>query len=199
MHPRLNVLASAIALFLLANCGGSGSAVRPTSAFTDQDTRLFEDGLDLVGDPDGLTGRWADDWSNEMRDRVERSDFVALVTVNTLRTDIDPEQQTTHWLLVGIDDVLKGRDKAREISLASPQAAIGFQSVDRERATILRKPLVLLAKWVAQPNGGVRPAWHLAPASREVVAAVRSHLQIEAPPPSTIVETHESDSKTLRR
>jgi hypothetical protein len=172
-HSQLAIVFLALTL---GCCGTAGSAARPSSPFTDNDTRLFESGVDMVGDPAELTGRWADDWSNEMRERVARSDFVALVTVNTVRTDISPEQHTTHWLIVGVDDVLKGGSGNRELSLASHQDALGFESVDRERGTILRRPLLLLAKWVAEPSGEVRPAWHLAPASKEVLAVVRSNL-----------------------
>jgi hypothetical protein len=186
-----------VVLTLTLGCGTAGSAAKPSSPFTDNDTRLFESGVDMVGDPAELTGRWADEWSNEMRERVARSDFVALVTVNMVRTDISPEQHTTHWLIVGVDDVLKGGSGNRELSLASPQDALGFESVDRQRGTILRRPLLLLAKWVAEPSGEVRPAWHLAPASKQVLAVVRSNLggAGDANSSKTKVETFEYDGK----
>jgi hypothetical protein len=192
-HPHLAFVFLGLAL----GCGTASSAAKPSSPFTDNDTRLFESGVDMVGDPAELTGRWADDWSNEMRERVARSDFVALVTVNTVRTDISPEQHTTHWLIVGVDDVLKGGSGNRELSLASPQDALGFESVDRERGTILRRPLLLLAKWVAEPSGHVRPAWHLAPASQQVLAVVRSNLggAGASTGSKTKVETIEYDGK----
>jgi hypothetical protein len=90
---------------------------------------------------------------------------------------------------------LKGGAGAHELSLASADSALGFDSVDRERGTILRRPLLLLAKWVAQPSGEVRPAWHLAPASKQVIAVVRSHLDGDAPASTTIVETHRVDGE----
>jgi hypothetical protein len=193
-HYQLSLVLAALTL---GACGTAGSAAKPSSPFTDNDTRLFESGVDTVGDPGQLTGRWADDWTNEMRERVARSDFVALVTVNTVRTDINPEQHTTHWLVVGVDDVLKGGAGKRELSLPSPQDALGFESVDRERGTILRRPLLLLAKWVAEPGGEVRPAWHLAPASKEVLAVVRSHLggDGDSTASNTKIETIEYKSK----
>jgi hypothetical protein len=197
MHAHHRIFAALLGVLLvLPGCasGSAGKGAHPSSPFAGNDPRLFEDGVDLVGDPDGLSGQWADDWSNEMRDRVSRSDLVALVTVNTLRTDINPEQHTTHWLVVGVDDVLKGGAGSKELSLASSQDELGFDSVDRERSTILRRPLLLLAKWVKQPNGEVRPAWHLASASQQVVAVVRSHLGGDIGAPKTIIETHEFQS-----
>jgi hypothetical protein len=176
----------------LAGCGTASSgtkALKPSSPFTQADAQLFQDGIDLVGDPAGLSGRWAEDWATEMRDRVQRSDLVALVTVDTLRTDIGPEQRTTYWLEAQVHDVLKGNFGAEQLSLPSSERDVGFQSVDQKRASVLRRPLIVLAKWEQQSSGEVRPRWHVALASKEVVATVRAHLQRDTPaPPSTIVE-----------
>jgi len=183
-------LVVAVVLGLLG-CGSASQAVkvqRPSSPFTATDAQLFPDGIDLVGDPAGLTGRWADEWATEMRDRVQRSDLVALVTVNTLRTDISPEQRTTYWLEAQVKDVLKGTFGADELSLPSSDEDTGFESVDQKRSSVLRRPLIVLAKWEQQASGEVRARWHVAPASKEVVAAVRAHLRHEAPAPSTIIE-----------
>jgi hypothetical protein len=169
-----------IPILALLACGSAGSAVRPvhpSSPFTDADQQLFEDGVDMVGDPEGLTGRWADEWALEMRDRVQRSDLVALVTVNTMRTDINPQQRTTHWLLAQIGDVLKGKVDGSELALATSQSSRGFESVDQERTGILRRPLLVLGKWAETPEGEVQVHWHLALASTQVVAVVRKHLE----------------------
>jgi hypothetical protein len=172
-------------------CGtSSGARGRVVSSpFTDADKQLFADSVDLVGDPEGLTGRWADDWAVEMRDRVQRSDFVAMVTVNTLRTEIDPSKHTTHWLLANVNDVWKGGLGDDELALPSSDDSLGFESVDRERTGILRRPLLVLGKWTRAPGGELRPHWHLAIASQQVLAVVRGHLAKNTPaPPRTIVE-----------
>jgi hypothetical protein len=169
----------AVVVLLSLGCGSAtsaGKAMHPSSPFTDNDARLFENGVDLVGDPAALTGRWADDWASELSSRVQRSDLIALLTVNTLRTDVNPQERTTHWLVGNIGDVLKGAS-ADELSLATADDALGFDSVDRERMNILRRPMLVLAKWVKDSNGTVRARWHLATASPQVVAAVRNQLK----------------------
>jgi hypothetical protein len=168
--------------FALASVGcgtaaSTGNVMHPSSPFTEADAQLFENGVDLVGDPQALTGRWADDWASELSSRIQRSDLIALLTVNTLRTDTNPQEHTTHWLVGDVGDVLKGVRGEEELSLATADDSLGFDSVDRERANILRKPMLVLAKWVKDPNGTVRARWHMASASPQVVAAVRNQLK----------------------
>jgi hypothetical protein len=177
-----------IGTVLLASCasGGASKAIRPTSPFLESDAPLFEDGVDLVGDPSSLSGKWAEDYAIELRDRVNRSDLIALLTVTTVRSDVSPSGHTTHWLVAQVGDVFKGKYEG-ELSLASSDDAIGFDSVDRERGNILKKPLVVFAKWTKDPTtGAVRPHWHLAAGTRDVVDAVR--LQISGAPPPTQTE-----------
>ena len=149
------------------------------------DKLLFEDGVDMLGEPDGLSGRWAEDWSSELHDRVERSDLIAVLTINTLRTEVSPEQRQTHWFVADVGDVLKGQYSG-ELGLAAPEDSIGFESVEREQQNMLHKPMVLFAKWVADEAGVVRAHWHLAPASKSIVNAVR--LTLAGAPPSQTTE-----------
>jgi len=149
------------------------------------DKLLFEDGVDMLGDPDGLSGRWAEDWSSELHDRVERSDLIAVLTINTLRTEVSPEQRQTHWFVAEVGDLLKGQYSG-ELGLAAPEDSIGFESVEREQQNMLHKPMVLFAKWVADEAGVVRAHWHLAPATKSILSAVR--LSLAGAPPSQTVE-----------
>jgi hypothetical protein len=151
------------------------------------DKLLFEDGVDMIGEPDGLSGRWAEDWSTELRDRVQRSDLIAILTVNTLRTEVSPDQRSTHWLVAEVGDVLKGQYDG-ELGLATMETSIGFSTVERERADMLHKPMVVFAKWVADDAGVVRAHWHLAPATKNIVSAVRLSLAGAQPTKTSIIE-----------
>jgi hypothetical protein len=174
------VTASLLLLLGCGSAGASGKGLRPSSPFTAADAKLFPDGIDLVGNPKGLDGRWAQDWASEMLDRVQRSDLVALVTVDTLRTDVTPEQRTTYWLDAQVKDVWKGSFDESQLSLPSSDSDVGFGSVDQRRNTVLKQSVIVLAKWEQGPNGTVRPRWQVTPASQEVIATVRAHLQQRA-------------------
>ena len=187
----------ALGLVALSGCGaaaGSSKALQPSSPFTADDAKLFQGGIDLVGQPAGLDGRWADDWAQDMRARVQRSDLVALVKVDTLRTDITPEQHTRYWLDAEVKDVWKGTFDAHQLSLPTSQDDAGFESVDQKRNTVLNQPLIVLAKWEMQPNGQVRPRWFVTLASDEVVATVRAHLHRDTPDSNRVIERHYTSS-----
>jgi hypothetical protein len=184
-------------LSLLAACGGKSTTTpaRPSSPFTEQDLKLFGDGVDLVADPDGLAGKWADDWNVEMRDRVDRSDLIAMVEVGTLLTDTDPEGHTTHRLVVNVGRVLKGQPPATELNLSSADGATGFPTVDSNKGRLLHMHLLALLKWVAQPDGSVSSHFHLASSSDKVVSRVVAHIARDKPQERTVVERHYDSSK----
>src|SRR5690349_7765110 len=85
---------------VLTACGGAQEPVAVvTSPFTSEHAAVFEDGLDLVRDPRVLEGQWLSSWEDEIDRRVTLSDVVALVTVRTLRTDVDLDQRRTYRLV----------------------------------------------------------------------------------------------------
>jgi len=170
-----------------ATAGGVSGTHVPSSPFMEADKLLFEDGVDMIGEPDGLSGRWADAWNTELRDRVQRSDLIAVLTVNTLRTEVSPDKRSTHWLVSDVGDVLKGQYEG-ELGLATMESSIGFSTIERERANLLHKPMVVFAKWVADDAGVVRAHWHLAPATKNIVSAVRLSLAGAQPPKTEIIE-----------
>jgi hypothetical protein len=178
-------------------CGGKNTTTPavPTSPFTEQDLKLFDDGVDLVADPDALAGRWADDWNVEMRDRVERSDLIALLEVSTLLTDTDPEGHTTHRLVVKLDKILKGRPPAMELNLSSAADAVGFPTVDSNKGRLLHMNLLVLLKWVEQSDGSVSSHFHLASSSDKVVSRVVAHIARDKPQERTVIERHYDSSK----
>lgn len=174
--------------WLLVGCATTSATHHPpvpSSPFTQADDALFEDGVDMVGYPAGLGGRWADEWARELQDRVRRSDLVALLTVDTLRTDVSPENRSTQWLVADVGELLKG-DYSGELGLASAEGDRGYASVERERAGLLHKRLIVFAKWVNDEAGAVRPRWHLARASDDIIEGVRAQLARDREPPKSV-------------
>ena len=182
---------------MLTACGGKATTTpaRPSSPFTEQDLKLFDDGVDLVADPDGLAGRWADDWNIEMRDRVERSDLIALLEVMTLLTDTDPEGHTTHRLVVKLDKILKGRPPSMELNLSSPDSAVGFPTIDSNKGRLLHMNLLVLLKWVEEEDGSVSSHFHLASSADKVVSRVVAHIARDKPQERTVIERTYDSSK----
>jgi hypothetical protein len=194
---RSPVLLLGLVSALLAACGGPSTTTpaRPTSPFTETDLKLFDDGVDLVADPDGLGGKWADDWNIDMRDRVGRSDLIALVTVNTLLTDTDPEGDVAHRLVVQVDKVMKGVPPAGEINLSSLDSSVGFPTVDSNKTRLLHLRLLVLLKWVEEPDGSVSSHFHLVASADTIVSRVQSHIERDLPQSRTVTERRFDSSK----
>jgi hypothetical protein len=191
------VTASALVLgtsVSLSGCGGSTAAAggpRPSSAFEDNDAKLFDDGVDFVADPTALADRWADDWNLEMNQRIERSDVIALVSVSTLRADVDPQQHTTYRLVAQPSETLKGKAPS-ELTLLSPEGTVGFSSVDRDKQRVLEDQFVVFIKWYERPEGQVDAHFHMSVAAEKILAHVRGRLESRRPKHTTIIEVHQT-------
>jgi hypothetical protein len=164
-------IAVASALAAVA-CGASAPEVQPTSPFTEEHAEVFEDGVDLIQDPEALEGRWREEWSRDLDRRVSFSDLIALVKVSYLRTDTDPGRVTTYRIIAQVQDVLHGESGIEELELTVKQGEGGFATIDGNERQILDARFVAFIKWYTNEANEVAPHWHLAPATRPVVARV---------------------------
>lgn len=153
-------------------CGSSAPVRRQTSPFTAEHARFFDDGIDFVADPDVLDGRWRDEWADDLLGRVQSSDVIAVVEVDTLRTDTDLDRKTTFRLIGSVDRVLLGDDPGEEVTFAVREGDAGFASVRGNERRILDAQFVAFIKWYEDANRDIKPHWHLAPATRAVLARV---------------------------
>ena len=72
---------------------------------------LFDDGVDLIEDPEGLQGRWKSDWETRARRSApKRPTWSASGEVTTVRIEQDPEMRSTFHLLFRIEQRAQGRD-----------------------------------------------------------------------------------------
>jgi hypothetical protein len=154
-----------------ASCAGSAPRVESAPPLTPAQAQAFDHGVDFVATLDGLEGRWRDDWDRDLSTRVEIANRIALVTVRTLRTDLDPQQQVTYRLVAEVDRELVGREGPKEIELAVSAEERGFSSVHENLARIADRQYI--AYVTAGPDG---PSWHLSPATPQVVSETESKI-----------------------
>lgn len=161
----------------IAGCGAGSaqSGPEPTTPFTDAHAAVFEDGLDMVTDPSVLEGSWLDSWSQDVDARVTMADVVALVTIRTLRTDLDLERTETYRLVAHVDEVYLGEDVGEELVLSVREGEGGFGTVRNNERRILDSQFLVFVKW-AREEGRVRARWHLSPAAEPVARYVHRLL-----------------------
>jgi hypothetical protein len=156
-------------------CGAAQPVEVVVTPFTSQHEAVFENGVDLIRDPEGADGGWLASWEEDTDRRVTLADVVAVVTVRTLRTDVDLDRNETYRVIVHVDRELLGH-MDEEITLAVREGESGYASVRTNVDRVLEQPFVAFVKWQRDDDGAIRPRWHLSPASDPVVRRVRELL-----------------------
>ena len=185
------MLRVAIVLGLLgvASCGASrGSSMRPHAEFTAEDARLFEDGVDLIENPDQLEGQWKLDWDRDLDRRVAQSDLIVIGTVNTLRDDVDLDQNTSYQIVLATERALVGEKPGSEMILISRQGATGYSSVQEHRGHLLGRKLIAFVRYAIGENDAAVAHFHLSSPSEAVTARIDTFEAQRRPSSVKIVE-----------
>jgi hypothetical protein len=174
---------------MLAGCGSSargGPGV--SSPFTEQHAELFDDGVDLLENPDALDGRWQEDWSLDFDKRLSEADVVVMGNVQTLRTDVDLDQRQSFRLALEVERTVKGAFPSPEVSLVARENAAGYATLDRNKEHLLDQRFVVFVKY-AEEEGQVVGHFHLVPPSRAVLERLQAFEQGRKPRNVTVI-TH---------
>jgi hypothetical protein len=169
-------------------CGGSGKRVAQPGEFTEQHAVIFDDGVDLIEDPDSLQGRWRTDFEVELDQRFEDADLVAHGKVTTVREEIDPESNASFHLLFRVGKTYKGSAGRDEISLAAREGAAGYASVAQHRQHIMEREMVVFVRRAVGEDGAVTPHFHLMPPSPAVTRGLKRYDARQHPNRITVIE-----------
>jgi hypothetical protein len=155
---RAPLIASLLAA-LSGSCAGSVPGPEVTSPFTARDEKLFDDGLDLMEDPDALHGQWREDWEHELSDRLERADAIVEGEVVAVHADTNPDKRVNYRVVMNVRKVHRGHlgEGVTEVALISREGAVGYGSIASNPQRILRLPFVAFMKYVEAP---LRPFAH---------------------------------------
>ncbi|HMI94435.1 MAG TPA: hypothetical protein VK509_23845, partial [Polyangiales bacterium] len=132
-------------------CGGS-KAGGPGAQFplTPQQAVLFEDGVDMLADPNALQDTWRSDWDQETRERIAQSDQIVLGDVTTVRTQEDPGQAVSYYVVMSVSRTLLGEAVGSELVLTARESAAGYGKLGEQRDQLLRKSVVAFVKYAKE-------------------------------------------------
>jgi hypothetical protein len=169
-------------------CGGGKPGAGSTVALSEREHALFDDGVDLIENPEGLSGRWKEDWDRDLDERIAGSDFVATGSVTTLRTEVDPERQTSYHMVFDVDEALLGEPSSKELLLISRDGDTGYGSVVQHRDHVLRRAVLAFVKYGAGPDGASTPYFHLAAPSKVALQRIRAYNERKTPNRVVVIE-----------
>lgn len=160
------LLAASLGVSVVAGCGAAAPRVEITP-LTSEHEHLFENGADMIGNPDLLSGSWLTTWQRELDRRVELADAIGIVEIATIRQDIDLERHETYRL---VGHVIERRTGALgdDVSLVTREGETGFPTVDGIANQILNQRFVVFVKWTGDAAQPVA-RWHIAPATEAVI------------------------------
>ncbi|MCB9636108.1 MAG: hypothetical protein H6721_28695 [Sandaracinus sp.] len=168
---------TSLVFFLFASfaCGGPEPVLGVP--FTAEDARFFDEGVDLVGDPEALEGRWREEWATELDQRVRRADAVVYVRIRTVRTDTDLDRRTTFRLYPEAERAPLG-EMPEDLVLSAREGDAGYAAIQQNEARVLGSTLILFLKW-ERPEGAATPTarWHLSPGTEQVTSRVEYLLE----------------------
>ena len=155
-----------LALAIGTGCGASRPGPAVSSPFSERDAQLFDDGVDLMEDPDALHGQWRIDWERELTQRLDRSDAIVEGEIISTHVDSDPDQRKSYRVVLTVRKVHRGflERGATEVSLTAREGSLGYGSVASNPERILRLPFVAFMKYVEGPTHPVAH-FHLTPPS----------------------------------
>jgi hypothetical protein len=178
--PKTNqssIALSFLCFVFFCGCGGATQGIQPSSPFTEKHAKYFEDGIDFIREPGILEGQWFKDWEADLKKRIAYSDYIAVVTVKILRTDLDLDRKSSFRLITEVDRRLQGVSVGKELTLIVHESQDGYASVEDKASNILNLKFVAYVKWYENDKGEVAAHWHLSPASDAVVLRTEEIIQ----------------------
>ncbi len=179
---RRPILIAALSALYFASCGGGGSGFSIGGAWDQREARFFDDGVDLIEDPGSTTGIFGFRQKDLLEGRIQLSDFVAIVDVQTVRTSTTTDQKEIRHIDVAIKKALYGDRPEKKISLRSEASSTGFALIQRHESSMTGR-FILFSRWFKKttpqsPSPQIDYHFHLTPASPFMLAEVKHRLSL---------------------
>lgn len=173
MSRATTILAVVSAAVLLAS--GCGGGFKVGSPWNPNESRFFDDGIDLIKEPSKLGGEWAYNHEEELDARVNLGDLTALVSVLTVQTATDLEGKEAKRIEAQILEPWYGSSPTETIFLQSSKDSLGYPLIMRHERHLTGKFLVFI-RWFDEEDGSLGHHFHLSPASLEMRKKVQDMI-----------------------
>ena len=173
----------------------AGTQINIGDPWDPKESPFFDDGVDLIKDLSTLSGEWAYRQKNWLEGRIQLSDFVAMVEIQSVQTKTDVEGKEVKRIEVAVVEILYGETPSSVISLESQENAPGHELILRYERHLLGK-FILFSRWFKikdpiDPNKNIGHHFHLSLASKPILDEVKSRIQLRKKEEGTVEEVKE--------
>lgn len=155
-----------VAAFVAPGCASTGSNGRITARpFPAELGRHFDDGADYIENVEELGGRVAAEWRTSIDTLAREADLIVVVHVETV-TGADDAASSRNYRLTALSRGAPLRGTvARDgiVDLRTEEGAAGYNTIRGNYSRLQSRNFLLFARYYNDPEGVVRPRWHLTP------------------------------------
>ncbi len=160
-------------LVSLAGCGG---AFKTGDSWDPKESRMFDDGVDLLQDISKLSGEWEYQAEQELEARTHLADMVAVVSVLAVQTNEDLEGIESKKIEVRIEDIIYGDAPGNDLALKSTSKSLGYSLILRHEQHLVGKHIIFV-RWFTEDDDSLGHHFHLSPASGKLEKIVRKLIK----------------------
>ena len=165
-----------ILMAVFVSLTGCGGAFKTGESWDPRESRMFDDGVDLLQDISKLSGEWEYQAEQELEARAHLSDMVAVVNVLAVQTNEDLEGIESKKIEARIDDIIYGDAPSGDLALKSNSDSLGYSLILRHEQHLVGKHIVFM-RWFTQDDKSLGHHFHLSPASGRLEKVVRKLIK----------------------
>ena len=155
--PAIAFLAALCSL----GCGGGG--FQAGNPWDPAESKVFDDGLDLIDDLSKLSGEWAYRSEEQLDARVNLADLVAVISINSVQTTENLEGAQAKRIEAPIARSLYGDSPSETLVLLSVEGSLGYPLVLRNEHRLVGRHIAFV-RWF-DDGASLGHHFHLSPAS----------------------------------
>ncbi len=172
MALKLTVPLLAIALFTVA----CGTAFKTGNPWNPGESRLFDDGIDLLADPGKLSGKWGYEAENELDARSNLADMVAVVEILSVQTNTDLDGKQAKRIAIKVVKTLYGSSPSSQFPVISAEDSFGYKLIIRHEASLSGRQIMFI-RWFDEENGSLGSHFHFSPYSKALTSSLKTRLE----------------------
>lgn len=175
-----HVIAATLAIAALVGCTptskGPQGPTRPIAAWTGEEARLLDDGIDVGAVPLGDAAPLRDEESEALvPQRVAASDGVLVAKVIAVSAEPLADNKKRFRLELSVVETLAGKSPGATLELEIAPNGPAFGTVRALDARLIGRRVVVFYRRYASEDGDAITHFHLSAATKEMVEAVGLH------------------------